>query len=233
MALASSTSMSPLRSIGVIMDGNRRWAKERNLPTLEGHAAGAEKIFEIVHWAHEANIEEVILYTFSTENWNRAEEEVGYLMRLAEKLFTEQLPKFKETGVKLRFIGDLSRASDRIQGVVKNAEEETKEGTKGTLVFAFSYGGRPEILAAVNTLLQEGKENVTEEGFSNALWSSGLLDPDLILRTGGERRLSNFLPWQSVYSELFFTDTKWPDLSKEEFDAVLAEYHERERRHGK
>lgn len=215
------------------MDGNRRWAKERGLETLEGHKAGAEKIFELAEWANEADIEEVILYTFSTENWNRAEEEVGYLMRLAEELFTEQLPKFKESSVKLRFIGDLSRASERIQSVMKNAEEETKDGGKGTLVFAFSYGGRPEILVAVNKLLQEGKDVVSEEEFSGALWSAGLRDPDLILRTGGERRLSNFLPWQSVYSELFFTDTKWPDFSKEEFSAVLAEYAERERRHGK
>lgn len=225
--------MSTPRSIGIIMDGNRRWAKERGLETLEGHKAGAEKIFDLVRWTNEAQVEEVILYTFSTENWNRAEAEVGYLMRLAEKLFSEQLPKFKESGVKLRFVGDLSRASDRIQKVMKSAEAETKEGTKGTLVFAFSYGGRPEILAAVNALLKEGKESVNEEEFSNTLWSAGLLDPDLILRTGGERRLSNFLPWQSVYSELFFTDTKWPDLSKEEFDAVLSEYAERERRHGK
>jgi len=225
--------MSVLRSIGVIMDGNRRWAKERGLETLEGHKAGAEKIFDLVRWAHEAGIEEVILYAFSTENWNRTEEEVGYLMRLAEELFTKQLPKFKESGAKLRFIGDLARASERIQSIMKKAEEETKDGTKGTLVFAFSYGGRPEILAAVNKLLSEGKESVAEQEFSNALWSAGLLDPDLILRTGGERRLSNFLPWQSVYSELFFTDTKWPDLSKDEFDGVLEEYAERERRHGK
>lgn len=215
------------------MDGNRRWAKERGLDTLEGHRAGVEKIFELVEWAHAEHIEEVILYTFSTENWSRAEAEVGYLMRLAEKLFTEQLPKFKESSVKLRFIGGLSRASERIQSVMQKAEEETKDGKKGTLIFAFSYGGRPEILAAVNKLLQEGKEVVNEEEFSNALWSAGLLDPDLILRTGGEHRLSNFLPWQSVYSELFFTDTKWPDLSKEEFNAVLQEYQERERRHGK
>lgn len=219
--------------MGVIMDGNRRWAKERGLSTMEGHKAGAEKIFELAEWAYGAGIEEVILYTFSTENWNRAEEEVGYLMRLAEKLFTEQLPRFKEAGVRLRFIGDVSRASTRIQNVIRSAEEETKEGTGGTLVFAFSYGGRPEILAAVNHLLAEGKRTVTEEEFSRALWSTGLKDPDLILRTGGERRLSNFLPWQSVYSELFFTDTKWPDLSKEAFDAVLLEYGERERRHGK
>lgn len=225
--------MSAPRSIGIIMDGNRRWAKERELPTLEGHRAGAEKIFEMVSWAKECGLEEVILYTFSTENWNRAEEEVGYLMRLAEQLFTEQLARFKESRVRLRFIGDLSRATSRIQSVMKEAQEQTKNGTEGTVVFAFSYGGRPEILAATNRLLAEGKKDVTEQEFSAALWSVGLLDPDLILRTGGERRLSNFLPWQSVYSELFFTDTKWPDLSKEEFDAVLAEYQERERRHGK
>jgi len=215
------------------MDGNRRWAKERGLQTLEGHKAGAEKIFELAQWVNAAGVEEVILYAFSTENWNRAEEEVGYLMRLAEELFTRELLRFKDAGVRLRFIGDLSRASDRIQNVIKNAEEETKTGTHGTLAFAFSYGGRPEILAAVNNLLKEGKESVDEAGFSDALWSAGLLDPDLILRTGGERRLSNFLPWQSIYSELFFTDTKWPDLTKEEFDAVLLEYQERERRHGK
>jgi len=225
--------MNAPRSIGIIMDGNRRWAKERGLPTLEGHKAGAEKIFELAEWAKACGLEEVILYTFSTENWNRAEEEVGYLMRLAERLFTTELSKFKESGVKLRFVGDLSRASERMQGVIRAAEEETKNGTKGTLVFAFSYGGRPEILAAVNRLLKEGKDMVNEEEFSSALWSAGLLDPDLILRTGGEHRLSNFLPWQSVYSELFFTNTKWPDLSKDEFDAVLAEYAERERRHGK
>lgn len=221
------------RSIGVIMDGNRRWAKSRGLPTLEGHKAGAEKIFELADWAHAAGVEEVILYTFSTENWQRAEEEVGYLMRLAEHLFTEELGRFEKAGVRVRFIGDLSRASDRIQSVMKEAEARTKDGTNGTIVFAFSYGGRPEILAAVNRLLSEGKGSVDEEGFKDAMWSAGLLDPDLILRTGGDHRLSNFLPWQSVYSELFFLDTMWPDLSKEEFDGVLAAFRERERRHGK
>lgn len=220
-------------SIGVIMDGNRRWAKERGLPGVEGHAAGAEKVFELAQWAHEAGVEEVILYAFSTENWNRAEEEVGYLMRLAEELFTRGLDRLKSAGVRLRFIGDLSRASVRVQNVMRRAEEETVAGDKGTLAFAFSYGGRPEILAAVNRLLTEGKKTVSEEEFSGVLWSAGLRDPDLILRTGGDQRLSNFLPWQSVYSELFFTDTKWPDLTKEEFNQVLFEFGERERRHGK
>jgi len=223
--------MAP-RSIGVIMDGNRRWAKEHNLPTLEGHRAGAEKIHDLVTWAGSAGIEEVIVYVFSTENWNRSKEEVGYLMTLLEHFFEKETDRFVEAGVRLRFIGDLTLASARIQNVIAEVQEQTKGGTKGTLVFAFSYGGRPEILAAVNRLLKEGKESVDEEGFSNALWSTGLLDPDLILRTGGDQRLSNFLPWQSVYSELFFTDTKWPDLSKEEFESVLLEFAERERRHG-
>ncbi len=215
------------------MDGNRRWAKGHNLPTLEGHRAGAEKIHDLVTWAGSAGIEEVIVYAFSTENWNRSKEEVGYLMALAEHLFKNEVGRFIEAGVRLRFIGDFSLASEEIQKVISEAEEKTRGGTKGTLAFAFSYGGRPEILAAVNRLLKEGKESVDEKSFSNALWSAGLLDPDLILRTGGDQRLSNFLPWQSVYSELFFTDTKWPDLSKEEFDGVLSEFAERERRHGR
>lgn len=221
------------RSIGVIMDGNRRWARSRGLPTPEGHRAGAEKLFELAAWAHGAGIEEVILYAFSTENWSRAEEEVGYLMRLAESLFADQLSRFIDTGVRLRFVGDLSRASLRLQGIMRDAEERTRDGKKGTLAFAFSYGGRAEILAAVNQLLAHGAGPVDESAFSASLWSAGLRDPDLVLRTGGEHRLSNFLPWQTAYSELFFLDTMWPDLSEEEFDGVLASYRARERRHGK
>lgn len=221
------------RSVGIIMDGNRRWAKARNRPTLEGHKAGAEKIFEVARWAHEAGIEEVILYAFSTENWGRSEEEVNHLMGLAEKLFADELHRFQETGVRVRFIGDRARMSVRMQELMDAAEKETRDGSKGTIVFALSYGGRPEIVSAVNALLASGTERVTEEEFAQALSTRGLLEPDLILRTGGERRLSNFLPWQSAYSELFFLDTLWPDLSESEFGTVLAEFAERDRRHGK
>lgn len=221
------------RAIGVIMDGNRRWAKERGLPSFDGHQAGVEKVHELAQWAHEAGIEEVTVYAFSTENWKRSEEEVGYLMKLFEKLFADELDRLLEAGVRIRFIGDRSLASARIQEVMRDTEEKTKDGTKGTLVFAFSYGGRPELLAAVNRLVAEGRKDIDETSFKEAMWSAGLMDPDLVIRTGGEHRLSNFLPWQSVYSELFFTDTKWPDLSREEFDAILAEYRDRDRRHGK
>lgn len=225
--------MSAPRSIGVIMDGNRRWAKERNLPTLEGHKKGFERIRDLISWCQEASVEEVVLYAFSTENWKRSPEEVTYLMDMFEHSFANTLAEIAEKGIRVRFMGQLDRFSVGLQQKMQKLQAESSKGTAGTLTVALSYGGRPEILAAVNTLLQEGRDAVNEEEFSNALWSTGLLDPDLILRTGGERRLSNFLPWQSVYSELFFTDTKWPEFSREEFNAVLAEYAERERRHGK
>ncbi len=215
------------------MDGNRRWAKERGLPTLEGHRKGFERIQDLISWCRDTSIEEVVLYAFSTENWNRSPEEVEYLMDIFEHSFSNTLAQIAENGIRVRFMGQLERFSAGLQQKMQKLQTESSTGTAGTLTVALSYGGRPEILAAVNKLLQEGKETVDEEGFSDALWSAGLRDPDLILRTGGERRLSNFLPWQSVYSELFFTDTKWPDFSKEEFNAVLAEYAERERRHGK
>ena len=215
------------------MDGNRRWARERGLPTLEGHRKGFDHIQDLISWCRDTSIEEVILYAFSTENWNRSPEEVGYLMDIFEHSFSSTLAKISEQGIRVRFIGQLERFSQSLQEKMQTLERESAEGTAGTLTVALSYGGRPEILAAVNRLLGEGIKDVDEEAFSRALWSDGLLDPDLILRTGGERRLSNFLPWQSVYSELFFTDTKWPDLSREEFDGILTEYQERERRHGK
>lgn len=225
--------MSAPRSIGIIMDGNRRWAKERGLPTLEGHRKGFQHIQDLLEWCRESSIEEVVLYAFSTENWNRAPEEVEYLMDIFEHSFSSTLAQIAESGIRIKFVGQLERFSKSLQGKMQRLEQESAEGKAGVLTVALSYGGRPEILAAVNTLLQDGKKEVNEDEFSDALWSAGLLDPDLILRTGGERRLSNFLPWQSVYSELFFTDTKWPELSKEEFDSVLAEYAARERRHGK
>ena len=221
------------RAIAVILDGNRRWAKERGLPTLERHRAGAEKVRELMAWAREAGIEEVTIYAFSTENWSRASEEVAYLMELFDRAFATLFGDIEKEGARIRFIGDRTLLSESIREKMRVLEERSAEGGSGTFVVALSYGGRPEILAAVNALLALGAREADEESFREAMWSAGLLDPDLIIRTGGDRRLSNFLTWQSAYSELFFTETKWPDFSKEEFERILGEYASRERRLGK
>ncbi len=215
------------------MDGNRRWAKAHGLPSLEGHRRGLEKVKELVNWVQEAGVKELILYAFSTENWNRSPQEVEYLMKLFEMTFGKDLEEVYEKGARVRFIGQRERVPESLRKKMDEVEERTKNGTNSTLVVALSYGGRAEIVEAVNTLLAQKKEKVDEKTFQDAMWSAGLCEPDLIIRTAGDKRLSNFLLWQSAYSELFFSDTLWPDFSKEEFDAILAEFAERERRHGK
>jgi undecaprenyl diphosphate synthase len=221
------------KAVGFILDGNRRWARENGLPTLEGHRRGMGKVKEIVEWAHEAGIADVIVYAFSTENWNRSEEEVAYLMDLFEEfcgLWTEDL---KKQGGRVCFIGQRERFRKTLQEKLVRAEEETKHGTNGTLFVCLSYGGRAEILAGVNSLLKGGVTEATEETLRSAMWSAKMPDPDIIIRTGGEKRLSGFLTWQSVYSELFFTDTKLPAFTKEEFLGIVKEFGERQRRHGR
>lgn len=219
-------------SIGFILDGNRRWAAEQGLPSLEGHRQGGEKVKEIVVWAHDAGIKEIIVYAFSTENWNRSAEEVSYLLKLFETTVDALAEQVVQAKGVIRFIGQRERFPQALQDKMNTAETKTAGGTEGTLAIALSYGGRAEILSAVNSVLAKGFETVDEEQLRDAMWSRGLRDPDLIVRTGGEKRLSNFLTWQSVYSELFFTDTKLPAFTKEEFDSILEEYASRERRHG-
>lgn len=215
------------------MDGNRRWAKAENLSTLEGHRTGLTKLKEVAGWARESGVDTLVLYAFSSENWNRASEEVDYLMELAVKALDTELAELRAQDMRIRFIGDLSRLPEAVRTRVQKCEQESRDGKNGTLVFALSYGGRAEIVAAANKLLAEGKKEVDEASFASALWSSGVSDPDIIIRTGGEHRLSNFLSWQSAYSELFFINTYWPDFSKEEFEKILNEFATRERRHGK
>lgn len=220
------------KCIGIIMDGNRRWAKERNLPTLKGHEAGYQKLKEVMDWCNDAGVQNLIVFAFSTENWNRTEEEVGYLMNLLRTGLLRDAEEMKEKGIRLRIVGQRERFSSDVQEAFVQAENITKEGSK-TLWLAISYGGRAEILHAVNTLIQEGKTNISETDFENTLWTAGMPDPDIIIRTSGEQRVSGFLPWQGVYSELFFTKTYWPGFSREEFNEILKEFSERERRHGK
>lgn len=219
--------------VGVIMDGNRRWARAKGLPPLEGHRAGKEALKHIVEAAKNIGVRHLIFYTFSTENWNRSEEEVSYFMNLLREALGGEFDNIVEEGGRIRFIGDLSRLPDDLQKGCQELEERSKHNNEGTVTFALSYGGRAEILSAVNGLLATGTPSVDEATFQQALWTGDIPNPDIIIRTGGEKRLSNFLPWQSTYSELFFLDTMWPDFSKEEFEQVLGEYADRERRHGK
>ena len=220
------------RSIGVIMDGNRRWARGRGLPQLEGHREGLARSKDMLLWAEEAGIEEITLYAFSTENWNRAAEEVAYLMDLFREGIEDLFGEVMRRDFRMQFIGERARMPNDIQRLMETCEARSGQNTRGTMVLALSYGGRAEILSAVNRVLVAGREQVTEEELRSAMWSSGLSDPDLIIRTGGEKRLSNFLTWQSVYSELFFTDTMWPDFSRKEFNGILADFASRERRPG-
>ncbi len=225
----------PVACVGIIMDGNRRWARERNLPVFEGHRAGGETLKKTVTWAKDAGIEHIIFYTFSTENWNRSEKEVSYLLNLIGEFIEKELENFnKEDGV-LHFVGDLSRFSEKLQKLFKESEEKTAHNRGTHVYFALNYGGRQEILSAIRAIVFEKprSEDITEAYFAKHLQTGNMPDPDIIIRTSGELRLSGFLPWQSVYSELFFTKTFWPDFTKEEFNAILAEYAQRERRRGK
>mgnify|MGYP001615339675 CR=1 FL=1 len=225
--------MSAPTCIGIIMDGNRRYAHERGISALKGHEAGSEKLKEVMRWAREAGIKHVIVYAFSTENWNRSRQEVFYLLRLFKRILTKELAAIKRDGFRVRCVGLLSRFSRELQKIMQTAEAETAHLPGPTLALALSYGGRAEILDAANRALQSGEKKLDERSFSKYLWTRDIPDPDLIIRTSGERRLSGFLPWQGVYSELFFTKTYWPALSRNEFFGILQEFGERERRMGK
>ena len=219
------------RTIGIIMDGNRRYAKHEGIPTLEGHRRGYEKMKEVISWSKEAGVENLIVYAFSTENWHRAPEEVQYLMELLHRALIEMTDVAKKEGIRLRIIGERNCFAPDIQEAIMRAEKETEDEVF-TFVIALSYGGRAEILQAITRILKDNPDTVTEEQFSAQLWTNGIPNPDMIIRTGGEKRLSGFLPWQSVYSELFFTDTFWQAFTRDEFLRMLEEYAERDRRYG-
>lgn len=223
--------MNKLETLGIILDGNRRFARERGLSTTEGHRRGAKKVKEILDWAKELGIKTVFLYAFSTENWQRSRIEVVALMLLLKKFLKTEVPELIENQTRLIFIGDLMRLPPRLKKLVDEAMVATKNGKKFTLVIALSYGGRAEIVAAAKTFAARGGTN--EKEFSECLWTAGLPDPDLVVRTGGEKRLSNFLPWQTVYSELYFTPTYWPALTRAEFVLIVKDYEARQRNFGR
>lgn len=218
--------------VGIILDGNRRWAKEHGLPTLEGHRRGMSQIRTLALAAQKRGVKHLALFMFSTENWSRESTEVSYLMDLFLWYLQKEVRVLGEAGIRVRFVGQKEKFPPAIHQAIAQGERDTEQNTGLTLWGCVSYGGRAEIVEAAQRVVQSGEE-LSEASLSKYLWSSGMPDPDLIIRTSGEQRLSGFLTWESVYSELFFTETKWPDFSEEEFDAILAEYATRERRRGK
>lgn len=213
------------------MDGNRRWAREQGLPTLEGHRRGFAVFKECVRWARERGIEHLVFYAFSTENWKRTKDEVGYLMGLMETALEGLIEDAPEERARVRVIGQRDDLSPTLREQIETVERETADAPAPTIWVALSYGGRAEILEAVNQAVAAGAP-VDEETFEASLQTAELPDPDIIVRTGGEQRLSNFLTWRSVYSELYFTDTYWPEMTERDFDAILSWYAGRHRRFG-
>lgn len=211
------------------MDGNRRFAQKYNTENKSGHRAGAQKLTELLDWVSDMPIEHIVVYAFSTENWSRTKEEVDDLMSLfSETLHSNEV--FRE-GLRVRFIGDKERFSPSLRAGLDSLEQATMHHTKQTLWVALSYGGKEDILHAVRRVTESGR--FSSESFEQELWSAGIPEIDMVIRTGGAKRMSNFLPWQTAYAELFFVDTYWPELTKEEMCALLNEYTERKRNFGK
>jgi len=225
-------SFHPLH-IAIIMDGNSRWAKQKNVASQEGHRQGAEAVNRTTRAAKELGVTHLTLFAFSSENWYRPEEEVRYLMELLEFYLDNKLGELQENKVKLKIIGDKTKLSQVITNKIEQAEKNTQANEELLLTIALSYGGRREIVHAVRQIQQKALGEVTEEMIREHLYFPTLPDPDILIRTGGEKRLSNFMLWQLAYTELFFLDQFWPDFDKEDLAKVLSEYKMRERRFGK
>lgn len=229
--------LAPPRHIAIIMDGNGRWAKKRGLPRTAGHAAGGEAFRRIANYCRTLGVEYLTVYAFSTENWKRSEEEVSGIMRLLRKYLTEALEDMEKNRVRFRFFGDLSRLSPQLRKLCLDAESRSSDYDV-QVNFCLNYGGRDELVKAAAAFAQDVSkgihkpEDLTEELLSSYLYSKDVPDPELIIRPSGEMRTSNFLLWQSAYSEYVFMNVLWPDFSPEDLDQAIAEYHRRNRRFG-
>jgi len=218
--------------LGIILDGNRRWAKEKKLPAFEGHRKGLEKVKELIKWCQSRGVKVLTLFVFSTENWKRKKSEVSFLMKLVQKAITDNLRELQKQGIKVRAIGQMEKLSKPIQASIVEAERLTKDNKGMVVNFALSYGGRAEIVEAFKRIIEKKipPDKITEDIVSQNLWTSDL---DLIIRTGKEQRLSNFLIWQAAYSELYFCPKYWPNFSEQDLDSAFTEYIHRQRRFGK
>ncbi len=230
-----SHANSSLKHLGLILDGNRRWAQSHNLPTLEGHRKGYANLKDIAKYAINAGIPYVSAFVFSTENWNRSKEEVSYLMNLAYLVATKEVNEVHKENIRVLFLGSKAGISAKLLKAIEKAEKKTKDNTKGTLALCFNYGGHQEIADAASKIIGQGAkpEAITPELIEQNLYSAYIPPIDLLIRTSGEQRLSGFMLWRAAYAELLFVTKHWPDFTTTDLDAALADYGARERRFGK
>lgn len=224
-----------LKHIAIIMDGNRRWAKEKNLPTAMGHKKGVDALRNTLRAFDELGIKYLTVYAFSTENWNRKQEEVDFLMNLVAITLTNELDEMHEENIQIHFIGDLTRLNPNLQKILANAVEKTKNNTGVVLQIALNYGSRDELVHAVKNIIEKNvlPENVNEQLISDNLYTAGIPDPDILIRTGGEQRISNYLLWQIAYSEIIVRKEFWPEFGRELLIECIEEFGNRHRRYGK
>ena len=220
------------RHIAIIMDGNGRWAKNRGLSRSAGHVEGAEAFRRVALYCKEIGVEYLTVYAFSTENWKRPAEEVAGIMRLLEKYLLEEMLRLEKDQRRVKIFGDIGVLSPRLQKLCRECEERSSIYPDGQVNICLNYGGRDEIVRAAKAWAAEGCPEVDEKGFGKYLWSGGVPDPDLLIRPGGEKRISNFLLWQLAYTEFYFTDTLWPDFDKQHIDEAIRAYSARQRRFG-
>ncbi len=247
MSTTSTTTLSEmaelvqsvhLRHVAIIMDGNRRWAKKKHMPTLLGHKKGVDALRNLVRYSQDVGLEALTVYAFSTENWQRGTEEVGYLMKLFLEALAGELEAMHQNNVRIRFIGDLSAFPETLRNLMQTAHDKTANNTGIRFQIAANYGGRHEIVNSMRQLgqaIQAGEmqpDEITEAHVQALLYTQDLPDPDLLIRTGGEYRISNYLLWQCAYAEFYVTETLWPDFTIEAFNAALQEFARRERRYG-
>ena len=228
-----------LQHIAIIMDGNRRWAKEKNLPSAFGHKKGVDALKAAMRACDDFGVKYLTVYAFSTENWNRKKEEVDFLMNLLGETIKNELKEMHENGVVINFIGDLTKLSSKLQEILAHAVEVTKNNTGVHLQIAFNYGSRDEIVHSAKLLAQKVQnglitiDDISEELISKILYTKDIPDPDLLIRTGGEMRISNYLLWQIAYSEILVTKTYWPEFNKDSLAEAIIEFNHRQRRYGK
>ncbi len=224
------------RHVAVIMDGNGRWAQRRHLPRMAGHKAGTETARTTIETCARLKIEALTLYAFSVENWRRPKAETDFLMQLLQEYLRQEMPLIQKNNIRMRFLGRADELPDGVRRDTREAEAETAKNTGTVLCVALNYGGRAEIVDAVNRIVEEkkvsGTANVTEEEFAEKMYTAGLPDPDLLIRTSGEMRVSNFLLWQIAYAEIYVTDTLWPDFNRARLLEAFVDYQKRERRYG-